>query len=362
VPALETGQATKEPTMAEQNLEDLSTKEIDALYKKTLAEAQKQRGFAQAQLQAREDLGLDHEFHKDQFGNIVQGPKPQPKQDRHYISPEGYVVDLKEGESAPVPQGKTLLEKVTRFVNENADNPDIKELLPADLSIFEEQSADFPDYYLLGTLRGKKWYVAALNDKDDARAFKFVLSNDLDREGAITAAHSYLETRVGPKFRTLTQTDVHKIQRLAASNRDAALSLYICACLPQQWEQEFVRLGAEAEITGSTMKLLEFTAKPEINPIVEEAVYAVWYWSKPGVELTPELDAFIQRRTEDRVLTFPILDSLLQKFQTGRAINHLGSQSAAEAGPSQEDLENLSEQEVEELYQKTRVERARSRR
>jgi hypothetical protein len=348
--------------MADQNLEDLSTKEIDALYKKTLAEAHKQRGLAQAQVQARGDLGIDGEYYKDQFGNMIPGKKPAAKHIQSYVDSSGYVQDLREGEKAPVPQGKTILEQVANWVNENPEDPEVKQLLPEDLSEFEGQSEDYPDYYLLGTLKGTKWYVTALNEKDDARAFKFVLTNDLDREHAIAAAHSYLENQVGPKFRKLTQTDVHKIQRLAASNRDAALSLYICARLPQQWEQEFVRLGADAEITGSTMKLLEFTAKPEINPIVEEAVYAVWYWSKPGVELTPELEAFIQARTEDRVLTFPILDSLLQKFQTGRAINYLGSQSAAEAGPSQEDLENLSETEVEELYQKTRVERARTRR
>jgi hypothetical protein len=107
------------------------------------------------------------------------------------------------------------------------------------------------------------------------------------------------------------------------------------------------------------MELLEFTANPEINPIVEEAVYAVWYWSKPGVELTPELDAFIQKRT-DRVLTFALLDSLFQKFKTREALNHLGPQSPEPAEVSEEELNNLSDDEVADLWQRSRIELARA--
>jgi hypothetical protein len=348
--------------MAEQNLEDLSTKEIDALYKKTLAEAQKQRNFAQAQLQAREDLGLDHEFHKDQFGNIVEGPRPTPKQNRHYVSPEGYVVDLKEGEKAPVSQGTTLLSKVTAWVNDNPDDPDIKELLPEDLSIFEKQSVDYPDYTLLGTLRGKQWFVTALNAKDDARAFRFVLSNDLDREHAIAASHDHLETRVGPKFRELSQQDINRIQRTSVINRNEAMLLYLRAKLPLPWAQELESLIVQSDITGSASRVMEYVSKPEINEVLEEAIFNVFFWNKPHVEPVEELQEFLQQRTANIVLTFPVLDNLLKQFQTRKAVNHLDSQSAAEAAPTQEGLENLSETEVEDLYQKTRVERARSRR
>jgi hypothetical protein len=348
--------------MAEQNLEDLSTKEIDALYKKTLAEAQKQRNFAQAQLQARENLGLDHEFHKDQFGNIVEGPRPTPKQNRHYVSPEGYVVDLKEGEEAPISQGTTLLSKVTAWANENPDDPDIKELLPEDLSVFEEQSADFPEYVLLGTLRGKKWYVSALNEKNDARAFKFVLSNDLDREHAIAAAHDHLETRVGPKFRELSQKDINLIQRTSVNDRNEAMLLYLRARLPLPWAEELESLIVQSDITGTTSKVLEYVSRPQINEVLEESIFNVFFWNRPHIEPTEELKEFLQNRTANIVLTFPVLDVLLKQFQTRKAVNHLDSQSAAEAAPTQEDLENLSETEVEDLYQKTRVERARSRR
>jgi hypothetical protein len=346
--------------MAEEqpNFDHLSTPDVKRLYQQTAA--LKQQGFAQAQLQAQGDLGIDGEYFKDQFGNMIPGKKPPTRESRTYIDDRGYAQELEPGEKPPVAQGATQLERIVQFVNASRNDPDVAALLPVDEAAFEV-TLDESGWFLRGDVNTSGvWHVIAMHDGHDN--LKFSLKGDLDRDQAIAAAHSYLENQVGPKFRKLTQTDVHKIQRLAASNRDAALSLYICARLPQQWEQEFVRLGAEAEITGSTMKLLEFTASPTRNPVVEEAVYAIWYWSKPGVELTPELDAFIQKRTEDRVLTFPILDSLLQKFQTGRAINHLGPQSVAEAGPSQEDLENLSETEVEELYQKTRVERARARR
>jgi hypothetical protein len=349
--------------MAEQqNLEDLTTKEISALYKKTLAEAQKQRGFAQAHVQASEDLGIDGEYHKDGFGNIVQGKKPSVKRVETYVDSSGYVQELREGEKPPISQGETMLDRVTAFVNSNAEDPDIKELLPVDLSIFEEQSVDFPEYLLLGTLRGKKWYVTALNEKDDARAFKFVLSNDLDREHAIATAHSYLETRVGPKFRELSEKDINLIQRTAVNDRNEAMLLYLRARLPIPWAQELESLIVQSDITGTTSKVLEYVSRPQINEVLEESIFNVFFWNRPHVEPTEELKEFLQNRTANIVLTFPVLDNLLKQFQTRKAVKHLDSQSAAEAVPTQEGLENLSETEVEDLYQKTRVERARSRR
>jgi hypothetical protein len=362
MPALKPGSTKGTLFMAEEqpNFDQLSTTEVKRLYQQTAA--LKQQGFAQAQIQAQGDLGIDGDYYRDSFGNVISGKKPPAKHIRTYVDSSGYVQELREGETAPIPQGKTLLEQVTKFVNLNAEDPDIKELLPEDLSVFEEQSADFPDYYLLGTLRGKKWYVSALNDKDDSRAFKFVLSNDLNREHALAAAHSYLETRVGPKFRELSQKDINLIQRTSVNDRNEAMILYLRARLPLPWAEELESLIVQSDITGTTSKVLEYVSRPQINEVLEEAIFNTWFWNRPHIEPTPELKEFLEQKTANIVLTFPVLDNLLKQFQTGRAISYLGAADAANAAPSQEDLENLSDQKVEELYQKTRVERARSRR
>lgn len=344
--------------MAEEqpNFDHLSTTEVKRLYQQTAA--LKQQGFAQAQIQGQRDLGIDGDYYRDSFGNVISGKKPPAKHIRTYVDSSGYVQELREGENPPISQGTTMLDRVTAFVNSNAEDPDIKELLPEDLSIFEEQSADFPDYYLLGTLRGKKWYVSALNEKDDARAFKFVLSNDLDREHAIAAAHSYLETRLGPKFRELSPKDINLIQRTSVNDRDEAMLLYLRARLPLPWAQELESLIVQSDITGTTSKVLEYVSKPEINEVLEEGIFNTWFWNRPHVEPTFELREFFELRTANIVLTFPVLDTLLKQYQTGKAVNQLGLQPVP-AVVTEQDLNDLPDDEVADLFNKTRAARSR---
>jgi hypothetical protein len=358
MPALKPGSTKGTLFMAEEqpNFDNLSTAEVKRLYQQTAA--LKQQGFAQAQIQAQEDLGIDGDYHRDSFGNVIFGKKPPAKHIRTYVDHSGYVQELREGETAPAAQGSTLLEKVTQFVNDNADDLDVKELLPVDLSVFEEQSADFPDYCLLGTLRGKKWYVTALNEKDDARAFKFVLTNDLDRDRAIAAAHRYLENRVGPKYRELSQKDLNLIQRTSVIDRNEAMLLYLRAKLPLPWAQELESLIVQSDITGSVSRVLEYVSKPEINEVLEEAIFSVFFWNKPHIPPTEELQEFLQQRTANIVLTFPVLDNLLKQYQTGKAVNQLGSQPVP-ADVTEQELNNLSDDEVVDLFNKTRVARSR---
>jgi hypothetical protein len=358
MPALKPGSTKGTLFMAEEqpNFDNLSTAEVKRLYQQTAA--LKQQGFAQAQIQAQEDLGIDGDYYRDSFGNVIFGKKPPAKHIRTYVDHSGYVQELREGETAPAAQGSTLLEKVTQFVNDNADDLDVKELLPVDLSVFEEQSADFPDYCLLGTLRGKKWYVTALNEKDDARAFKFVLTNDLDRDRAIAAAHRYLENRVGPKYRELSQKDLNLIQRTSVIDRNEAMLLYLRAKLPLPWAQELESLIVQSDITGSVSRVLEYVSKPEINEVLEEAIFNVFFWNKPHIEPTEELKEFLQQRTANIVLTFPVLDNLLKQYQTSKAVNQLGSQPVP-AVVTEQELNTLSDDEVVDLFNKTRVARSR---
>jgi hypothetical protein len=239
--------------------------------------------------------------------------------------------------------------------------------------VFEEQSTDYPDYCLIGSMLGRgKWTVTALNERDASRTFKFVLggkvvsgkdntaeTTPLDRDEAIATAHQELEKHLGPKFRDLSPTDINMIQRLSLNNRELALELYLKARLPKEWEQELNRLSAQAETTGNNLRLLKFMSNPAIAPALEEAIYSVWFWNKPHIEESPELQAFFQNRTADTVLTFTFLDSLHKQFQTGRLVNNLGPLSPE---PEPQDLNDLSDDEVSDLLNRTRVEFAKSRR
>ncbi len=251
--------------------------------------------------------------------------------------------------------GNQLLQRITEFVNLNSSDPDVAQYLPVDATVFEVQSADYPDYTLVGQMERKKWRVSALNERDEAQSFKFVLGNDFDRETAIEAASRELEKYVGPKFRELSATDSNLIQRTAVNDRNEAMLLYLRARLPLEWAQELERLIAQSELRGNASKVLEYVSQPRIHPILEEAIEACWAFSRPHLQITEEMKDFFSQRTRGVVLSYPLLDSLLKQFQINTTMNQLGSQPP----PSTEDLNDLTDAEIEELHRKTRIEFAR---
>ena len=96
--------------------------------------------------------------------------------------------------------------------------------------------------------------------------------------------------------------------------------LYLRARLPLPWAEELESLIVQSDITGSTSKIMEYVSRPQINEALEEAIYNSWFWNRPHLDPTPELQEFLQERTAYIVLTFPVLDALLKKFQTGQAL------------------------------------------
>src|ERR1700687_1713739 len=183
------------------NLEALTTKEIASLYKKTLAEAPKQRGFEVAQNQAQNDFGLDADYHLDGFGNAIPGPRPPAKHIKTYVDSSGYVQELREGEIAPVLQGRTLLEQVTKFANENRTDPDVAALLPPDESVFEVTLES--GWFLRGDMNTSGvWNVIGMHDGHEN--LKFSLTDDLTRDEAIQSASDHIRTVTDPEPRDLT--------------------------------------------------------------------------------------------------------------------------------------------------------------
>jgi hypothetical protein len=349
--------------MADFNFEQLTNKEIAELYKNSRKEYVDQRDKNQATQAENAHVVGDELYWQDERGNMIEGTRPQPR------TSNGFDEDRLVSEWQD--RNKTPAQKLADFANENLHDPQVRALLPEDYAVFEEQSADHPDYCLLGTMLGRgKWSVTALNERDASRTFKFVLggklvtgkdhtaeTTQLDREEAIGIAYQELEKRLGPKFRDLSPTDINMIQRLSLNNRELALELYLKARLPQEWEHELNRLSARAETTGDNLRLLKFMSNPAIAPALEEAIYSVWFWNKPHIEESPELREFFQNRTADTVLTFSFMDHLHKQFQTGRLVNNLGPLSPK---PEAADLNDLSDEQVTDLFHRTRTEFVRS--
>ncbi len=284
--------------MADINFEQLTNKEIAELYKNSRKEYVDQRDKNQGS-QAENALVVGDELYwRDDRGNMIEGTRPQAR------TSNGFDEDMLVPEWQD--RDKTPAQKLADFANENINDPEVRAFLPEDYTRFEEQSSEYPDYCLIGSMLGRgKWSVTALNEQDASRTFEFVLggklvsgkdntahTTQLDREEAIATAHQELEKRLGPKFRDLSPTDINMIQRLSLNNRELALELYLKARLPKEWELELNRLSAQAEITGDSLRLLKFMSNPAIAPAVEEAIYAVWFWNKPHIEESPELRDF----------------------------------------------------------------------
>jgi hypothetical protein len=243
------------------NLEALTTKEIAALYKKTLVEAQKQRGNEQAQNQAREDLGFDLVYHKDVFGNMIEGPAPKAKPTRNYVDASGYVQELGPGEVAPVAPGATLLERIVHFANENRNDPDVAALLPVDEAAFEV-TLDESGWLLRGDVNTSGvWHVIAMHDGHDN--LKFSLKDDLDRDQAIQRASAHIRAVTDPEPRDLTATELRQIAIMAANATNVPTLADAVG--------EYLKLA-----TNEPTLTVAYLGRPDRRNLVIAAIYFCW--------------------------------------------------------------------------------------
>lgn len=340
------------------NLESLSTKDISALYGKTREAVIKQRSAQQSQRRAQEDLGFGENHYKDQFGNIVEGVKTPTQEYRHYVDNDGYVRDLAPGETAPdnlLPPGASGAERLTHFLNGHLEDQEIAALLPQEEHVV---IARFRDYEICGRFKDNEWHIRAIDTVADEPEIRFRMSGSYDQDQAAVHAQNYIENQLAIRPRELSQADINFIQRLAPSNREFAVGLFLKSCLPERYEQELNRLLADMEATGSNLELLRFMSEPDISSIGEDAVFNVWVWSCPGIEFTQELQDFVEQRTATTVVTFAVLDKLYSEYKFGRAV----ALTTAPPPVTEQQLNGLSDDQVSDLYNKTRVEFARSRR
>ena len=168
---------------------------------------------------------------------------------------------MNEGEVPPVPQATGLLEKITRFANENANDPDIAALLPVDETVFEVTLAE-SGWFLRGDMnRSGVWLVVAEHYNHDS--LKFPLSGNLTRDEAIQSASHHLRAVTDPEPRDLTATELRRLA-IAASNSSTVTDVANVAI-------EYLRLSAQNPNLPHS-----FLERPEMRDLVVRALFHCW--------------------------------------------------------------------------------------
>jgi hypothetical protein len=250
--------------------------------------------------------------------------------------------------------------RLVEWVNEQAaaGDKEVLSLLPADQTKFRVQVSG-TDWVASGVLKRDGWRVT-FEDGDPSNAFAVIFSKTLDRNGAISAADSHIRDRSGPEYNELSDAESAALQRLALSDPNTCLMQYVYKRLPADLAAEYARLAKEADRTGNYIKFLEFAGSDSVHEIVEEAVSTIWTWSKPELNITPDMRRFFEGRTDGRVLSFALLDNLLQEYESLNAADRAALEQ--EPAPSTSDLEALDDETVRTLYRDTLRLRSQTRR
>jgi hypothetical protein len=328
------------------DLERLSTAEIRELWKQTTDRAR--RNQTQQRENAVNETSSEDGYHKDAFGNVIEGPAPKRKQDRYYINSSGYVVELAEGQNAPQSSG-TLTEWLNTL--DVINDPEVREALGEEALCFEHEVVEGDTTVLLtGTLDRNGWNVDARSNSEDGEEIKFRLSKSLTKEKAIAEAEKYALEKLGPQFKTLSEDEERMIERMAVSNRLQAFVFYIQARLPEDLANRFLELGA----AGDDIGIQRFAADEKISEIVEEACAFTFFWNNQRA--SEEFFAWLRDNDGGRLWSFPLLDSSFAKYQVASAVDRLNTHDA----PTQEDLDQMSDQEIETTLIEARKLRARN--
>jgi hypothetical protein len=334
----------------ELNLENLSTAEIRELHRATIAEARRQKNIDSARVGAQVALNAQlgftddagQECHVDSHGNIAPGPKPKPALDRHVVDEAGYVRELAEGEEVPRTSGFRIVD----FVNANLDDEEVREALGglAEELKFSVKLAS-TDVTISGFLDSNGWHVRATDD--EGFDTKFRLPKTLTRDEALSQSTRHVSSQLGPQFRSLTEPQRIMVERLAASDRQQAMILYVKYRLPEEMQFDFQWSLDVAEAQNDPTGVLEFVSDPKVNAVVEEAVLQTYLWSNPRAG--SDFEQYVFENRGGRLITLSLLDVLWKRYSTRGAVNLLTQEQ--EPSPSEADLDDLSDEQVQVLLQ-----------
>ena len=162
-------------------------------------------------------------------------------------------------------------------------------------------------------------------------------------------AVAYVESKAGPQFKTLSENEMRMLERMATSNRLQAFVFYIQARLPENLAARLLELGS----AGDDLGIQQFAADERISEIAKEAVAFCFYWNNPRAN--EEFFNWARANDDGRMWTFALLDSLWNRYNVAASVDRL----AQEPQPTPEELEQLSDTEIESLLAESRRLRAK---
>ena len=280
---------------------------------------------------------------------MIEGPAPKRKQDRYYINSAGYVVELAEGQEAPHTSGNSLVDWLETV--DISHDPEVRSAL-GENNLFFEQSIGVGESKVLltGKLESKGWLIDTESENEKLN-LSFRLSRSLSREEALEQSVAYIQSKSGPQFRNLTDHELRLCERAAAVDPLQALVLYVANRLPTELSEEFLRIGA----AGEDLKLLEFAADENISEILQEGIAHVFYWSHVGAD--EKFFDYVRANDDGRIWSLSLLESLWNRYRVSSSLEKI-TQARAEPQPTPEDLEQLSDTEIESLLAESRRLRA----
>jgi len=168
-----------------------------------------------------------------------------------------------------------------------------------------------------------------------------------DRDSAMMTAECHMENNRGP--RELTESELLRVARLAQSGQSAA------AC------DLYVRLRLDGEAQRSDEEIL---TDPKLTSLLNTAAITIWRYTRPDYVLDQEFEGIVAQAAAIRPLTVNNVDFLFDRFQEERSERGRATRRSTQAAPPenelvpsqaevQNELENLSDVELEKLRLKT---------
>jgi hypothetical protein len=251
--------------------------------------------------------------------------------------------------STPALSGNGLVDWLNQ--QDIASDPELKEALGETNLFFEGPTTVGEDEIVLtGKLERGGWVIDSRSQDNPSLNLGFRLSRSLTKDEAVEQAVAYVESKAGPKFRQLTDNELRMCERMAVGNRLEAFIFYLQARLPDEVAEKFLTLGAQ----GDELAILRLAADQQISEIAEEAVSHAFWWSTPRA--TEQFFNFVRENDGGRTWTFALLDSLWAQYNVSNSIKRL----AEPQSPTVEDLDSMSDEEIERTLTEARRLRARN--
>ena len=228
------------------DLEKLSNQEIRELWKQTTDRARRIQ--VERQQNTATETASEEGFYPDAFGNMVEGVAPKRKEDRYYISPEGYVVYLAGGQKAPQLSGSPLCDWLNTV--DVANDPEVREALGEEELYFEGKiTVGESEILLTGRLESKGWVVDSRSPEDPKLNLGFRLSRSLTRDQALEQSIAYLGNKAGSRGSASSQRTskecVSACLRLIRFRRSCSTWRPDCR---RTWQKSFFRSGPRGTI------------------------------------------------------------------------------------------------------------------